>query len=437
MRAVDGTYLAYQSFGTGPIEVFWQSEGWAAVDQFWDSPPERAWHEGLADFARVTIYDRRGIGLSSRNVAPGNLETQVEDVLAVLDDQGIDRAVLGGFLESGAVNALLAATHPRRVQSLVWIYPTPRTTAAPDYPWGVGPEYVERDLAILEHWGTPGWAREFFELNAGVLGGAWGTDEYRSFLTKVSLRTCSPDVARELSRIWNETDVRGVLSTIQAPTLLVTPDSVDDLALARSMAAQIPRTEIFTFPGPSLELDDFAVIHAAIRRFIGAARPHVGMDSVLTTALFTDIVGSTQRQAALGDRAWKQLVEQHHALVREVLAQWRGVENDTAGDGFYATFDGPARAIRCAVEIGERVGALGIEVRAGIHTGECELIDGKIGGIAVSIGARIATLAEPSQVLISQTVKDLVAGSGLTFSDIGEHDLKGVPDRWHLYAATS
>ncbi len=178
--------------------------------------------------------------------------------------------------------------------------------------------------------------------------------------------------------------------------------------------------------GPPLE---------AVRHFVGLEPARPGLDSVLASVLFTDIVGSTQRQAALGDHAWKELVERHHALVRGALAQWRGVENDTAGDGFYATFDGPARAIRCALEISERVRDLGIEIRAGIHTGECELIDGKVGGIAVSIGARISALAAPSQVLISQTVKDLVAGSGLTFPDAGEHELKGVPDRWHLYAA--
>ena len=174
----------------------------------------------------------------------------------------------------------------------------------------------------------------------------------------------------------------------------------------------------------------------AVRRFVGVQPARAGLDSVLATVLFTDIVDSTQRQAALGDHAWKDLVERHHALVRSALAQWRGVENDTAGDGFYATFDGPARAIRCALELTERVHDLGLQVRAGIHTGECELIDGKVGGIAVSIGARISHLAAPSQVLISQTVKDLVAGSGLTFADAGEHELKGVPDRWQLYAAS-
>jgi len=170
-----------------------------------------------------------------------------------------------------------------------------------------------------------------------------------------------------------------------------------------------------------------------IRRFVGAERPPLELDTILSTVLFTDIVGSTQMQAALGDHGWRELIEQHHAIVRGSLVRWHGVENDTAGDGFYATFDGPARAIRCAQEVGERVRDLGIQIRAGVHTGECELIDGKVGGLAVTIGSRVAATAGPSEVRISQTVKDLVAGSGLTFEDAGEHELKGVPDRWRLY----
>ena len=240
--------------------------------------------------------------------------------------------------------------------------------------------------------------------------------------------------------MWYETDLRAVLPSVRVPSLLLV-DSPDPrhLAKAEHAAALMPDARIVLVPndwptpetmsevlGPPLE---------AVRRFVGLEPVRPGLDSVLASVLFTDIVGSTQRQAALGDHAWKDLVERHHTLVRGALAQWRGVENDTAGDGFYATFDGPARAIRCALEIGERVHDLGIEIRAGVHTGECEVIDGKVGGIAVSIGARISALAGPSQVLISQTVKDLVAGSGLTFSDAGEHELKGVPDRWHLYAA--
>jgi class 3 adenylate cyclase len=434
-RAFDGTYLAYQTFGRGPIDIVWQQEIFAMVDELWDSPPERAWHMGLAEFARVTTYDKRGTGLSSRNVAPGNLETQVADTLAILDDQGIDRAVLGGFIESGAANALLAATYPDRVQALVWMEPAPRTTATPDYPWGVDPEYVARDQEIVERWGTSRWAREFVELNALVMGGPWGSEEYIRFITRASRRTCTPDVAKELTRVWYDTDVRGVLPAIQAPMLLVTSESDDDLELARSVAERVPRAEIVTFPGPYLELEDFDPIHAAIRRFIGAERPPLGLDSVLATVLFTDIVGSTERRATLGDRGWQEVHEQHDRIVRNELERYRGLEIKRTGDGFLATFDGPARGVHCALTIAEEVRSLRIEIRAGLHTGEIQLDAGDIAGLTVAIGARVAALAGPSEVLVSSTVKDLVAGSGLVFEDRGEHTLKGVPDAWRLYAA--
>ncbi len=432
-RASDGAYLAYQSFGSGPIDIFWQEEFLAMVDQFWDSPPERALHEGLADFARVTIYDRRGIGLSSRNVEPANLETQVSDTLAVLDAQGIERAVFGGMLESAATNALLAATYPDRVQAIVWVNPAPRTTPTSDYPWGVGPEYVEREREILERWGTMQWAREFVELNSMVMGGPWATEEYIRFVASASRRTCTPDVAKELTRVWYDTDVRGVIPAIQAPMLLVSTADDEDVAVARSIADRVPHAEILTFPGPYIELEDLAPIHAAIRRFIGAERSPLGLDSVLATVMFTDIVGSTERGAALGDAAWQEIHERHDRIVRHELERHRGREIKRTGDGFLATFDGPARGVHCARAIAEETQSLGIEIRAGLHTGEIELDADDIAGLTVSIGARVSAKAGPSEVLISQTVKDLIAGSGLSFEDAGEHELKGVPDLWHLY----
>jgi class 3 adenylate cyclase len=262
-------------------------------------------------------------------------------------------------------------------------------------------------------------------------------------LARLSRHTCSPDVAAELTRIWGDSDVRGVLPSVQAPTLLIAGEGeAKNTEAAEYVATLIPHAEVKVFPGgewpsgreqreryarPRLE---------AIQRFVGIEPRRSAMDTILSTVLFTDIVGSTDHQARLGDHEWKDLVEHHHAIVREALGGWRGVENDTAGDGFYATFDGPARAIHCALEIRDRVHELGID-RAGIHTGECELIDGKYAGIAVTTGARISALAEPSQVLVSQTVKDLVAGSGLTFEPAGEHELKGVPDKWRLYRAAS
>ncbi len=436
-RAADGSYLAFQTFGSGPIDIFWQEEFLAMVDQLWDSPPERAWHEGLAEFARVIIYDRRGIGLSSRNVAPGNLETQVADTLAVLDALGIERAVFGGILESGAPNTLLAATYPERVQALVWVGPTPRTTAASDYPWGVSPQYVEREYEIVDGWGTVPWARAFVDLNSTVMRGPWATEEYIRFLATASRRTCTPDVAKELMQVWYETDVRGVLPAIRAPMLLVRSEDPGDMELAGSIVERAPHAETATFPGPAIGLQDFATIHGAIRRFIGAERAPLGLDSVLATVMFTDIVNSTKRAAALGDKGWQDVHERHDRIVRSELERHRGREIKRTGDGFLATFDGPARGVHCARAIAEEVRSLGIEIRAGLHTGEIELDADDIAGLTVAIGARVSAKAGPSEVLISQTVKDLIAGSGLTFEDAGEHELKGVPDRWHLYRVVS
>ena len=437
VRTDDGTYLAYQVVGDGPVDIAW--ELYHNIDCVWESPYTRAWLGFLASFARLILHDRRATGLSSRNVDPPNLETRAADLRVVLDAAGSQSTVVGGWFEDAAPGVLLAATDPDRVRGLVWWNPTERTTWAHDYPWGLSSADVEADLAGLEHWGTieygEAWADQFETID----GPRPPIEEIRAE-AKASRNTCTPDVAIAMERLWLETDLRAVLPAIRVPTLLLV-DSGDarHLAKAEHAATSIPQAQLVLVPNdwPTPETMN-AVLgppSAAVRHFVGLEPARQGLDSVLASVLFTDIVGSTQRQAALGNQGWKDLVERHHTLIRGALAQWRGVENDTAGDGFYATFDGPARAIRCALEIGERVRDLGIEIRAGIHTGECEVIDGKVGGIAVSIGARISALAAPSQVLISQTVKDLVAGSGITFQDAGEHELKGVPDRWHLYAA--
>jgi class 3 adenylate cyclase/pimeloyl-ACP methyl ester carboxylesterase len=438
VRTDDGVYLAYQVVGDGPVDIAWGHD--QNLDSCWESPYVSAWLGRLASFGRLVLHDRRATGLSSRNVDPPNLETRAADLRTVLDAAGSRSTVVGGWFETAAPGVLLAATDPDRVRGLVWWNPSPRTTWSHDYPWGWGPREVEAELAALEHWGTIEWGEAWADQFAEVAGPRPPEEEIRAE-AKASRNTCTPDVAVALSRMWFETDLRSVLPSLRVPCLLLV-DSPDPrhLAVAEHAAALIPDAQIVLVPNdwPTPETMN-AVLgppQEAIRRFVGLEPGRQSLDSVLASILFTDIVGSTERQAAIGDLDWKDLVERHHALVRGALAQWRGVENDTAGDGFYATFDGPARAIRCALEIGERVRGLGIEVRAGVHTGECEVIDGKVGGIAVSIGARISNFAEPSQVLVSQTVKDLVAGSGLSFTDAGEHELRGVPDRWHLYSVT-
>lgn len=310
--------------------------------------------------------------------------------------------------------------------------PTARFGWAPDYPWGATEEDRETELGFLGLWGTEAYAKAFLE-DEEVKGNLL-PQEVAGSIAMQSRNACTPDVARELSQIWYETDVRGVLDAVQTPTLLlVHKDRTGGVEEAEYIAARMPAAEIREMPGDGWTVEEAPAWAEQIRDFIGAERAPAPSATLLATVMFTDIVGSTEKQAALGDRNWKELIERHHALVRRTLVHHGGVENDTAGDGFYATFDGPVRAIRCALDVSERVRDLGIEIRAGVHTGECQLIDNKAGGIAVTIGARVAGQAGRSEVLVSQTVKDLVAGSGLAFQDAGEHELKGVPDRWRLY----
>jgi class 3 adenylate cyclase/pimeloyl-ACP methyl ester carboxylesterase len=433
-KTSDGMYIAYQTSGDGPIDVAFQLDWFGNVDVIWEAPLFGRLFTALSRFSRLILHDRRATGLSSRNVPVPNLETRVADLVSVLDAVGSDRPVLCGGREGGSPNALLAATDPERVRSLVWFSPCVRSVWTPDYPWGVRPEYVELDQRALDVWGTEAYGQAFLEAEASeqhelpeVLAGVVGL---------LSRHTTTPDVARELSRVWFETDIRDVVRSVRVPALLIAfedpPEEADE---AEYIASLMPEATLRLLPGDEASGDQREEA-ALVRDFIGVDQP-ADLDSVLSTVLFTDIVGSTEKQVALGDHRWKELVEDHHALVRDALARYRGVENDTAGDGFYATFDGPARAIRFALEVRDRVRNLGVEIRAGVHTGECEVIDGKIGGIAVTIGARIAATTGASEVRISQTVKDLVAGSGLTFEDAGEHELKGVPDRWRLYRVVS
>jgi class 3 adenylate cyclase/pimeloyl-ACP methyl ester carboxylesterase len=441
-RAQDGAYLAYEVFGDGPIDLVWQDDFFSMVDQWWDSPVDRSMYEALGAFSRVIVHDRRGTGCSSRGGGPANLETRVADILAVMEAAGAQRPVVSGVLEGGASMALLAALHPDRVRSLVWMRPVPRALATPDFPWGVTTSYVEREAAIAGDWGTEPYARGFIELNADAMEGPYSAEDYVAQLARIMRRTCTPDVAEQLNRMWYETDVRGVLPSIQVPTLLLVDEVEADLNLAKigaHVASLIPGCVV----EPYLPMDDTGAaarsMGETIRRFVGAQRRHEAMDSILATVLFTDIVDSTRRSADLGDATWSDLRRRHDEVVRTELARYRGREVKTMGDGFLTTFDGPARGVHCARAIVDEVRRLGIEIRAGLHTGEIEPEGDDIAGIAVAIAARVGALAGPSEVLVSRTVKDLTAGSRLDFEDAGEHDLKGVPDRWQLYrvAATS
>jgi class 3 adenylate cyclase len=357
----------------------------------------------------------------------------MDDLRAVMDEVNSERAVIYGASESGALDLLFAATYPERTLALVIHGSFPSARREPEAPWGWTPEeYAAQIEAIERSWGTESFIRrEFPSIADDVPIVRWWAAYTR--------RAASPGAAVALTRMEHETDVRHVLSSIHVPTLILHREE-DAPESNRYMAEHIAGAEYVALPGEEHVpyLGDQDSVLNEIERFVrGVRSDEATLDRVLATVVFTDIVDSTQKAAELGDSKWRTLLEEHHATVRRLLARYRGTEVDTAGDGFLATFDGPARAIRCAEEIRDAVARLGLVVRAGLHTGECETIDGKVGGIAVVIGARVGTAAAPSEILVSQTVKDLVAGSGLTFEDAGERELKGVPDRWRLYRVVS
>jgi class 3 adenylate cyclase len=412
------------------------------VDLIWDEPDWGPFLAMVSDFARLIVHDRRSSGASTRNVPPPNLETRAADLLTVLDAIGSEAPVLGAGASTGAMHALFAATYPDRTSGLVWNYPRPRLAWAPDYPWGQPPDAFEAALAEARNWGTTEQAREQAQNRAAQRLGV--PHDQRHTLTvdgdvvrryaRVTRNTVSPDVAEALTRILWQTDVRDILSSVHTPTALIVgdADAQADREEAEYVASLMPNARVHLLHGRSgLQIEAQMAI---VRELAGIERP-TAVSTVLATVLFTDIVDSTRKQAELGDRSWRKLVLSHHSAVRAALSHWGGTEHDTAGDGFFASFVGPARAIHCAHEIAARVASLGIETRAGVHIGECEVIDGKPGGLAVTIAARLLGTAGPREVVVSGTVKDLVAGSGFSFTDRGERELKGVPDVWRLYVA--
>jgi class 3 adenylate cyclase len=439
LQRPDGAYIAWQAVGEGPVDVavmFHADE--SNVDLMWDEPDWRPFLVGTAALGRMILHDRRGLGVSSRNVPPPNLETQAADLLAVLDAAGSTRAILVGGNLNAAALVLLAATHPERVQALVWITPTARAAWASDYPWGVSEaDHAENLAKANEFWGSASHGREIADWRTrermDVRESApveEASERQVNIYARIPRNTASPDVAAEIIGILHETDVRALLPIVQVPAHLVvgTLDEVDE---ATYIASLMPNVTVHMVEGRSGLAYD--AIMRLLRSLIGG-EPAASSHSVLAAVLFTDLVGSTTRHASMGDAQWTSLLGRHHELVRDSLRRWRGVEQDTAGDGFFATFDGPARAIRCARELIGDVADLGLEMRAGIHVGECEVMDGKLTGLTVTIAARISAAAAASELLISQTVRDLVAGSGFGYEDAGERELKGVPGSWRLWA---
>jgi pimeloyl-ACP methyl ester carboxylesterase/class 3 adenylate cyclase len=428
--------VAYQVVGSGPIDLLFGA-GWVAnIELMWEEPMYARFLERLASFARLIVFDKRGTGLSDR-VPPDampTLEERTDDIRAVLDAVGSERAAIFGVSESGNMSILFAATYPQRTSALITFAAFAKRLRSPDYPWA--PTLEERLAwvdAVERDWGKLG--------DLGTIAPSLKDDKrLLEWFSAFRRRSASPGAARALALMNSYIDIRGVLPSVSVPTLVM--HRVGDLDVSiengRYLAAHIPGAKFVELPGvdhiPWIGDSDRVIEEA--QEFLTGTPPAVGSERFLSTVLFTDIVGSTQAAAERGDRAWRDLVERHHTSVRRELARHRGVEQDTAGDGFFATFDGPGRAVRCALAIRESLRPLGIRIRAGVHTGECEVISGKVGGIAVIIGARVREQAVPDEVLTSSTVRDLTSGSGLRFDDRGSHLLKGVPGDWRLFAAS-
>jgi class 3 adenylate cyclase len=426
--------IAYRVTGEGPFDLVYVP-GWVSnIEAMWEEPSHARLLGRLASFSRLILFDKRGTGLSDPvplDRLP-TLEERMDDVRAVMDAAGSERAAIFGSSEGGLMSVLFAATSPERIEALITLAIYATRLWSPDYPWAPTPEDRASEIEEIERtWGG--------EMDISTL--APSADEaFKRRAVAYLRRSASPGAAVALLRMNSQIDVRHVLPTIQVPTLVL--QRVDDRDVnveeGRWIARQIPGAKYVELPGDEhlIWAGDVDAVVDEVEEFLTGRRPVREPDRILATVLFTDIVGSTERASEVGDRGWRELLERHHNLVRRQLDRFQGREVDTAGDGFFAAFDGPARAIRCARAIQEAVRDLGLEIRAGLHTGECELVGEKMTGVAVHTGARVAALAEPGEVLVSSTVKDLVAGSGIDFQDRGTHDLKGVPGEWRLYAVS-
>ncbi|MGH3083781.1 MAG: alpha/beta fold hydrolase [Gaiellaceae bacterium] len=434
----DDVRIAYQVVGDGPLDLVLVHGSVCTFQPGWENPKLAGFYRRLSSMGRLILFDKRGTGLSDR-VSPErlpDLETRMDDVRAVLDAVGSSRAVVLGISEGGAMSALFAATHPDRTLALVLMGTFARMMRAPDYPIGLTEEGYRHRLAILDDddWASAATEEWLGRVAPAVLRDPAAARWYRSYLA----RGASPSAARAIRIMNAEIDVRHVLPAISVPTLVTYRSAEYFRDATRFMGGHIPGAQLVELPG-----DDHLPWEGDRDRLLDEIEPflssvdEVEPDRVLATLLFTDIVGSTARAAELGDRAWQELLRRHHDAIRVQITRFRGREVDTAGDGFFATFDGPARAVRCAAEIVAAVRTLGLEVRAGLHTGEIEQTNGGASGIAVHIGARIAATAEPNEVLVSGTVKDIVAGSGIVFAERGEHELTGVPGTWRLFAVAT
>jgi class 3 adenylate cyclase len=431
-KSADGTNIAFQVHGEGPLDLVFVPGFVSHAELIWEEPAIAGFMRRLASFSRLVTYDKRDQGLSDRLGRAPTLEQSMDDLQAVLEAAGCDRAAIFGISEGGPMSALFAATHPDRVSSLVLYGTYARMLEAPDYPFGISAGRLEALTERVEReWGGP----------VGV--DLWapsevGSPEFERWWGRLLRQGTSPSGAIELMNLYREIDVRGALPAIGVPVLVLhrSGDRMIPVAQAGYLAERIDGARLVELDGVDhlAFVGDRAALLDEVEEFLVGSRRAHGVDRALATVLFTDIVGSTETASRLGDRRWRDLLERHDATVRRELAVHRGREVKTMGDGFLATFDGPARAIRCAGSIRDGLEQIGITVRAGIHTGEVEAIGSDVGGMAVNIGARVGALAEPGEVLVSSTVKELVVGSGIEFSERGAHRLRGAPDEWQLYA---
>jgi len=428
-------HVAYQVLGEGPPELVFVPGFVSHVEHFWEDPSLARFLRRLASFSRLAFFDKRGTGLSDRvsDVAVPTLEERMDDVRAVMDAVGFERAAIFAPSDAGSMAILFAATYPERTTALVLYGTFAAGVKEAAYPWGLTP--AERE-ETAERWQEK-WGRVIFALEHFAPSKA-GDERYADWFARLERLAASPGAAATLARMNGEIDVRHVLPSVSVPTLVLhrTGDSVVLVEEGRFIAGRIPGATYVEVDGDDHWpwLGDADAVIEEVQEFLTGTREPAEPDRVLATVLFTDIAGSTERAVEVGDRRWRDVLEDHHAAIRRELSRFRGREIDTAGDGFFAIFDGPARAVRCACAITKGIKPLGLQVRAGLHTGECELIGEKVGGIAVHTCARVAAKATPGEVLVSRTVKDLVAGSGIEFVYRGIEHLKGIPGEWQLFA---
>ncbi len=429
----DDVHIAYGVVGEDERDLVLVQGFMSHLDLAWDSPLIVRFFQGLASFSRLILFDKRGTGLSDRSVGAPTLEARMDDVRAVMDAAGSEHAVLMGISEGAPMSLLFAATYPERTDALVLYGGMARSTEAPDYPWATPAEdLIESNRELIM---PVAYEAEDLDLWTPSLV---DDNQYKEWLARYRRAGVSPDGIRLIYETFLDIDVRDVLPTINVPTLVLhrRGDRVVNRRAGEWMADQIPGARYVELPGQDHLpwAGDMDEVVEEVREFLTGVRVAAEPDRVLATVMFTDVVGSTERASALGDRAWKELLDAHDAAVRQQLDAFRGREVKTMGDGFLATFDGPARAIRCACAIRNATFPLDLEVRIGLHAGEVEMRGDDIGGVAVHIGQRVSALAGASEIVVSSTVKDLVAGSGIEFADRGEHDLKGIPGQWRLFA---